>query len=544
MRASDLLVKCLENEGVEYIFGISGEETLDLMDSLSRSSIRFVVTRHEQGAAFMANVYGRLTGKAGVCLSTLGPGASNLLTGVADAYLDRAPLVAITGQAGRERIHKESHQYVNIVEMFRPVTKWNARVERPDVIPEVVRKAFRVAQMEKPGATHIELPEDVASEEVAGLPLPRQEISYPASNQKGVAAAVVLLSQARYPMIIAGNGVIRRNASAELKALAQKLHIPVTHTFMGLGALDAREHLALPAVGLQSRDWIMCGLDKADVVLCVGYDLVEYAPKQWNADKSKAIIHIDTLPSETDECYVPQVEIVGEIREALHALKEACTAGEKGRPHLALKEALEAELAQYRNDLSFPIKPQKAIVDLRRALADDDIVISDVGAHKLWLARMYPTYRPQTLIISNGYSAMGLAVPGAIAAKMVRPQRRVVAVSGDGAFLMTSQELETARRLGTAFVVMVWVDSGYGAIAWKQQLRFGHTFGTTFGNPDLVKYADSFGLEGFRVESAPELLPTLERALMLDKPAIVEVPIDYTENLRLTERLGHLISPI
>lgn len=544
MKASDLLVKCLENEGVEYIFGIPGEETLELMDALSRSSIRFIVVRHEQGAAFMANVYGRLTGKAGVCLGTLGPGATNLLTGVADAYLDRAPLVAITGQAGLERIHKESHQYVNIVEVFHPVTKWNARVERPDVIPEVVRKAFKVAQMEKPGATHIELPEDVAAQEVTSSPLPIQDIAYSAPNQKSIAAATALLERARYPIIIAGNGVLRRNASAELKVLAQKLHIPVTHTFMGLGALDSREHLALPAVGLQSRDWIMCGLDRADVVICVGYDLVEYAPKQWNADKSKAIIHIDTLPSEIDEYYLPRVEIVGEIREGLWALANACSPAETGRPHLALKEALEAELAESRTDSGFPIKPQKAIADLRRALKDDDIVVSDVGAHKLWLARMYPTYAPQTLIISNGYAAMGLGIPGAIAAKLVHPEVRVVAVCGDGGFLMTSAEMETAKRLGTAFVVMVWVDSGYGAITWKQQVRYGHTYGATFENPDFVKYAQSFGLPGFRVESAAELRPTLERALEMDVPAIVEVPIDYAENLRLTERLGHLVSPL
>lgn len=544
MKASDLFVRCLEKEGVEYIFGIPGEETLHIMDSLSRSRIKFIPTRHEQGAAFIANVYGRLTGKAGVCLSTLGPGATNLITGVADAYLDRSPLVAITGQAGLDRMHKESHQYVDILRMFRPITKWNARIERPEIIPEVVRKAFKVAETEKPGATHIEFPEDVAAQESQAEPLEPKPVKYARPNPESIAGAAEIIAKAQYPIILAGNGVIRRKASKELTALARKVQIPVTYTFMGKGAIDYKEPLCLLTVGLQSRDWVMCGLERADAVIAVGYDLVEYSPRSWNTDRRKKIIHIDSLPSEVDSFYQPEVEIVGEISAALEELAEACNFQKEPVGEATLRQLILSELADYREDTGFPLKPQKVLADLREALSPEDILVSDVGAHKLWIARMFPARKPNTVLISNGFASMGIAVPGAIAAKLAQPGKKVVAVSGDGGFLMNSQELETAKRLGTSFVCLVWTDSSYGLIEWKQRNLFGSSFGVNFNNPDLVQYAQSFGLPAFRIERATDFLPTLQQALDLKLPSVIEVPIDYRENLRLTERLGHIVCPI
>lgn len=544
MRASDLLVRCLEQEGVEYIFGLPGEETLHLLDSLSRSSIKLVLTRHEQGAAFMANVYGRLTGKAGVCFATLGPGATNLLTGVGDAFLDRSPLVAITGQAALSRVHKDAHQYVDVVEIFRPVTKWNARIERPENIPEMVRKAFRTAEMEKPGATHLELPEDVAAAEVDVAPLTVTPLEYPRPSFAALQQAAALIRNARYPMLLAGNGVMRRHAAEQLTRLAHRLGVPVVHTFMGIGAIDYRDPLSLFAAGLHERDWVMCGLDKADVVIAVGYDQVEYEPGLWNGDRNKKIIHIDATPAQVDEYYQPVVEIVSEIGVALSSLVDVCSRDQVPWGQGALREFILGELEEFQDDAGFPLKPQKIIVDIRQALGEDDILISDVGAHKVWLARLFPAACTNTVLISNGFSAMGIAIPGAIAAKLVQPQRRVLAVCGDGGFLMTAQELETAKRLGLPFVVLVWNDGGYGLIGWKEIKRFGHSFGTSFGNPDFALFARSFGLPGWRVNSAAQLLPSLKEALAMDQPVVIEVPVDYGENMRLTQRLGKLTCPI
>jgi len=545
MKVSDLLVECLATEGVEYIFGIPGEEILDVVDSLSQSRISFVPTRHEQGAAFMANVYGRLTGKPGVCLSTLGPGATNLTTGVADALLDRVPLLAITGQASLDKLYKESHQRIDIIEMFKPITKWNARVELPNILPELVAEAFKIAQAEKPGATHIELPEDVAAMETSAVPLRSKTTGqYARPNPSSIRAAANIIEQADYPIILAGNGVIRRRASKQLTELAQKLQIPVIQTFMGAGSIDYRNPLCLLTVGLQSNDWVMCGLDRADVVIAVGYDPVEYAPKSWNADKQKRIIHIDASPSEVDEYYLPEVEIVAEIGNTLEGLAKTCQVTAGRLIHDELRQHVLGELEEYREDQSFPLKPQKVVGDLRKALGEDDILISDVGAHKLWIARMYPANKPNTVLISNGFASMGFAVPGAIATKIVYPERKVVAVSGDGGFLMNSQELETAKRLQLAFVTVVWVDYRYGLIEWRQMNKFGRTFGVNFGNPDFVKYAEAFGLPAFAIGHSREFLPTLRKALELELPSLIEVPIDYRENMRLTEKLGQVTCTI
>jgi acetolactate synthase-1/2/3 large subunit len=560
--AAELLVACLEAEGCEVAFGVPGEETLDLLEAISRSDrIRHVTTRHEQGAAFMADVHGRLTGHAALALATLGPGATNLLTGIADAYLDRSPLVAITGQAGSDKLHKEAHQVVDVVEMFRPVTKWNTRVERVEAIPEIVRKAFRVAELEKPGPTHVELPENLAREVPEGgdavRPLARGRAYFPEPTQEAIEHAARLIAASERPIVLAGNGVLRRRAAPELRAFARGLHVPVAATFMGKGAVDDRSHLSLMAVGLQARDHVMTGFDRADLVICVGYDLVEYAPARWNTQSrgTKRIVHLDTQPAEVDAAYEPEVELIGDIGGTLERLLAAVLPhGVGGRSaserHAAreilvnadLRTELLRDLEVCTTDRAYPIKPQRAIYELRRALAPDDIVVSDVGAHKIWVARLYQAYEPNTVIISNGFAAMGIAVPGAIAAKLVHPERKVVALSGDGGFLMNSQELETAKRVGAAITVVVWRDDGYGLIDWKQRNAFGRPYAVEFGNPDLVAYAESFGIPGFRPETADALYPTLMRALEVDGPSVVDVPIDYAENVRLTEHLGALAS--
>jgi acetolactate synthase-1/2/3 large subunit len=520
---------------------------------------RHVTTRHEQGAAFMADVYGRLTGRAAVAMATLGPGATNLVTGVADAYLDRAPMVAITGQASSDKLHKEAHQVVDIVRMVEPVTKWNTRVERVEAIPEIVRKAFRVAVLEKPGPTHIELPENLAAAPVPAdlRPLVPGHTYFPEPTDEAIAHAADLIAQSERPLVLAGNGVLRRRAAPALRAFARGLHVPVAVTFMGKGAIDDRSHLSLMAVGLQARDHVLSGFDRADLVICVGYDLVEYGPSRWNPDGRKRIVHIDTQPSEVDAQYRPEVELVGDIEGSLRRLLAAVLprgisgrdAGERHEAretlvHADLRTALLAELSGSSGaglaDDSPRITPQRAIADLRAALGPEDIVVSDVGAHKVWVARLYQAYEPNTVIISNGFAAMGISLPGAIAAKLVHPERKVVALCGDGGFLMNSQELETAKRIRANVTVVVWRDDGYGLIDWKQRNEFGRPFGVEFGNPDFVAYAESFGIAGFRPSNAGELLPCLRRALDVDGPALVEVPIDYRENLRLTEHLGAL----
>lgn len=529
MNASELFVRCLENEGVNYIFGLPGEENLDLMDALSRSEkIKFITTRHEAGAAFMADVYGRLSTYPGVCLATLGPGATNLVTGVADAQLDRAPLVAITGQAGLDRTFKNSHQYIDVLSLIKPITKWNARVVLPETVPEITRNAFRLARMEKPGATHIELPEDVAAMSIEGEPLEVRRTTYPVARPESIERAVELLQQAERPVILAGNGVVRRQASDALRAFARQAQVPVVTTFMGKGILSYDDPLALGAMGLHSPDASLGVLAEADLVIAVGYDLVEWAPTIWNGDQSHVIIHIDSTAAEIDRSYVPATEVVGEIGESLRALsgRVAATAAQwKWQQHRPFGEDKVAGLAG-----RFPVHPAWFMHELRSLLAADDVVISDVGVHKLWVAMHFPTVQPNTVVIPNGLASMGLAVPGAVAAKLVHPDRKVVAVTGDGGFLMNSQELETAKRAHTAFVVVILVDNHYGVIAINQRRRFHETFGVAFENPDFVTYASSFGLAGFAVERIEDLKPTLQRALDIDGPSVVAVPVDNSQS--------------
>src|SRR5688572_23512696 len=544
MKAAELFVKCLENEGVAVVFGVPGEENVDIMDALLGSPIKFITTRHEQGAAFMADVYGRLTCKAGVCLSTLGPGATNLITGVADADMDRAPVVAIAGQGATTRMHKESHQILDLVSMFEPITKYATQIREPEIVTEIVRKAFKVAQTEKPGACFIDFPENIAAAEVAGKqPIEVQKAYTSTPPELKIAQAAHIISQARCPIILAGNGVIRASASESLIALAAALHIPVATTFMAKGAIPFSHELSLGTVGLKARDWVSFGFEKADVVICVGYDMVEYHPEQWNPDGNKAIVHIDVSPAEVDEHYILKVGVLGDLGEALRAISR------QAEPQPAyslrrLREAIVDEMAEFAADDSFPMKPQRIVSDLRRALAPEDIVIVDVGAHKMWMGRMYQAERPNTCIISNGFASMGIAVPGALAAKFAYPNRKVVAVTGDAGFMMNSQEIETALRVGTPMVVLIWNDSEYGLITWHQLRRFGRPSHIKFNNPDFVKYAESFGAKGYRIERAADLVPTLKQALADDTVAIIDCPVDYSENMKLTEKLSKLKSPV
>jgi acetolactate synthase-1/2/3 large subunit len=541
INTAELLVKCLENEGVRYVFGLPGEENLHMLEALSHSSIQFITTRHEQGAAFMADVYGRLTGQAGVCLSTLGPGATNLMTGVADANLDRAPLVAITGQVGTDRMHIESHQYLDLVAMFAPVTKWNAQIVRPSNTPEIVRKAFKIAESEKPGAVHIDLPENIAAMTAPGQALSKCSMEKVYASFHSIEQAAAAISAAKNPIILVGNGTIRADASEALTKFATELNIPVANTFMGKGVIPYTHPLALWSVGLQLRDYISCGFDRADLVIAIGYDLIEYSPKKWNPNGTIPIVHIGQTTAEVDSSYMPIADVVGDISDSLQEiLKRSNRQGQPEPYAISLRAEIQADYEQYAKDDGFPIKPQKIVYDLRQIMGPEDVVISDVGAHKMWMARHYHCDRPNTCIISNGFAAMGIAIPGAIAAKLVHPDRKVVAVTGDGGFMMNCQELETALRVGTAFVTIIFNDGGYGLIEWKQQNYYGHSAFVKFTNPDFVKLAESMGLKGYRVESATDLIPTLKTALAQDVPAVIDCPVDYSENLRFTQKAGDL----
>ncbi|MEL6352741.1 MAG: acetolactate synthase large subunit [Cyanobacteria bacterium J06627_28] len=547
---AELLVRCLENEGVQYIFGLPGEENLQLLQALKKSSIQFITTRHEQGAAFMADVYGRLTGKAGVCLSTLGPGATNLMTGVADANLDRAPLIAITGQVGTDRMHIESHQYLDLVAMFSPVTQWTKQIVRPDTTPEIVRKAFKTAQSEPPGAVHIDLPENIADMPANGKPLRAEPPVVPVASEESLQKAAIAISQASQPIILVGNGAIRNNASEAITRFAQQQDIPVTNTFMGKGVLDYTDSHSLWTVGLQQRDYVACALDESDLVIAVGYDLIEYGPKKWNPAGDRPVVHIAVTAAEIDSSYIPSVEVVGDISDALDEIgkrmhRPKVQLGKSKRTRTtSLRAEMQENYEQYGTDNGFPIKPQKLLYDLRQVLAPEDIVISDVGAHKMWIARHYHCARPNTCLISNGFASMGIAIPGGVAAKLVHPERKVVAVTGDGGFMMNCQELETAHRIGTAFVTIIFNDGGYGLIEWKQESQYDESSYIKFNNPDFVKLAESMNLKGYRIASAEDFIPTLKEALAQNVPAVIDCPIDYRENLLFSEQAKALSCPL
>ena len=546
MKASDLLVKCLEEEGIEYIFGVPGEENADFMMSLEQSKkIQFRLTRHEQGAAFMAEVYGRLTGNPAGCLGTLGPGATNLITGVANSNMDRAPMLVLTGQGSTDRLHKESHQIMDVVSMFRPVTKWAATILNPDTIPEIVRKAVRLARTEKPGAVHIELPEDVAGMESTTEPMLPRRFRRSVPDDKIVDQAFAMLLEAKRPVILAGNGCIRRRASKQLRILCDKTGIGVISTFMAKGCVDMDAEYCLYTVGLGTRDHISEAIDDADLVITMGFDMVEYHPQLWNSNKDKCILHADFLPAEIDEHYHPDAELVGDLAHTLWMLNERLD--EHGTPRYDFatqrksREEMTADFAEYKDDTTTgTIRPQKALWDVRQVMGPHDILLSDVGAHKMWIARHYQCHEPNTCLIPNGFCSMGFALPGAIAASIVHPERRILSISGDAGFLMNVQEMETATRIGSNIVAMVWEDNEYGLIAWKQEGHFGRHTDLAFGNPDWELLAQSFGWHGHYVRNAADLASTLDRAFEESGPSLVVVPIDYRENQLLTKKLGEI----
>ncbi|MDJ0829267.1 MAG: acetolactate synthase large subunit [Desulfobacterales bacterium] len=550
MKASDLFIKCLEAEGVDTIFGIPGEENADFMISLLDSSIEFVICRHEQAAAFMADMYGRMTGKPGVCLATLGPGATNLTTGLGQADMDCSPVVGIIGQAGTYRLHKESHQNMDAVSMFKPLTKWATTVMAPDNIPEIVRKAFKVATSEKPGVTVIELPEDIAKgssdlEPIRG----KAEVEKAAVDLFRVAEALKLIAESKFPVALVGLGCVRARARTEVEAFLDKSGIYGAETFMGKGALSIKNDHAFATVGLGARDLALEGFEKADLVITLGYDMVEWHPDRWNVGEPKKIIHIDTQPAEVDKLYNVDVEIIGDIRAALSAMTAGLAADHTARTDSyketmsGVRQTMKAELAEHNDDDGFPMKPQRILSDLRSVMGADDILISDVGAHKMWVARQYPAYEPATCIISNGFCSMAGSVPGAMAAKRVYPDRNIVALCGDGGFMMNVQDMITAVRYDMPITVLLWVDKQYGLIKWKQEAAFGKYSNIKLVNPDFVKLADAFGWQSIAVGAANELVPALNNAFNeKSKPTLVIVPVDYEENMKLTKRLGEIIA--
>jgi acetolactate synthase-1/2/3 large subunit len=547
MNVAQLLARCLENEGVEFIFGLPGEEIIHLVDALNNTSIRFILVRSEQAAAFMADMYGRVTGKAGVCLATLGPGAINLLLGVADAQTDSAPLVAISAQVGLGRIYKETHQVVDLVSMFKPVTKWADTLLTPQATPEMIRNAFHTAQTERPGAVYLALPQDVeampVTPEIRPLVVHPVHAHAPAPDQIALAAKV--LESAKAPIILAGHGAARHQAQEALIHFSEKLKIPVATTFHGKGVFPDDHPNALGTMGFMVHDYVNFGFDQADAVVSVGFEPQEFAPAWINPQGDKPIIHVHRFPAMVDTHYNVTVDVVGDIPAALKALASQVSP----KPGLAavdlkIRCLLEKELEQGRSDVSFPVKPQRLVADIRAALGREDIVLVDSGAVKMWMARLYPTYKPNTCLVSNGLATMGFAVPGALGVKLAYPERRVLAVTGDGGFLMNSQEIETALREKIPFVILVWVDDSYGLIKWKMEMRLKRSSHVDFGNPDFVKYAESFGAKGYLIQAASELLPTLKKALTDDTVSVIACPVDYSENAKLTEKLEHLIQPM
>jgi acetolactate synthase I/II/III large subunit len=555
MKAADLFIKCLEAEGVEYIFGLPGEENADLMISLSGSkSIQFVLVRHEQAAAFMADMYGRLTQKVGVCLSTLGPGATNLTTGVANANMDRSPLLAITGQTNTHSLHKESHQNMDAVTMFKPITKWRWSILNADNIPEIIRRAFKIAIEEKGGSVHLEMPQNIAKINSNIKPIGKQEVSRSRPNRDMIEKAIELILDAKTPLLLVGNGCIRGNASHCLRKFVEKTGIYSINTFMAKGVISDKSERHLQTIGIKEADHVLLAMKKADLIIAVGYDLVEYSPKNWNGDLNKKIIHIDFTSAEVDTYYPPTVEIAADIEYTIESITEELEKGKKGSISLdddignkgksyinnhvtsdlynkIQKDIFLRNTEKYKNDFSYPIKPEKLVFDVRNAFGENDIVISDVGVHKLWIAKLYETYVPNTCIIPNGFCSMGFALPAAISAQIVTPNQKVVAMCGDGGFLMNVQDLETAVRLQTPIIIVVWCDKEYGMISLKQVDEFGKKAFTEFNNPDFVKLADSFGAIGYAVKSTNEFPEILEKAKMSKKtPVIISVNVDYSRN--------------
>jgi acetolactate synthase I/II/III large subunit len=544
-KAAQLMVKCLENEGVSVVFGIPGEENIRFIQALASSkSIRYVLTRHEQAAAFMAEMYGRVTGRAAVVSATLGPGAINLQLGVADATTNSTPMVAISAQVGQDREYKESHQYVDLVSMFAPITRWAAGVPTARAIPEMFRKAFKVAETERPAAVYLAVPEhiDADAADYSDLtPLPRNVVRAEAPAPGQVERAVEILRKAERPVVLAGHGAARADATAALVRFSDELGIRVANTFHGKGVMPDDHPSSIGTIGFMRHDYVNFGFDHADVVIAVGYELQEFDPVRINPQADKQIIHVHRFPAEVDMHYPVSVGIIGDVSASLNALTDAL-AGHRfdGGTEVPGSGLLAEEYDRGQQDSRHPLAPQRVVADIRAAMGRDDVVLVDTGATKMWMARLYPTYERNTCLISNGLSTMGFALPGALGVKLARPTSKVLAVVGDGAFMMNSQEIETAVRERIPLVVLIWEDGGYGLIEWKMDLELGAHYFVRFGNPDVVTYAESFGAKGYRINGAEELLPTLQAALDDDGVSLICCPVDYSENLRLTDRLGEL----
>lgn len=538
-----LLVQCLENEGVKFIFGIPGEENIYFVDACRNSSIRYILVRHEQGASFMAEIYGRLTGEAGVCSATLGPGAINLTLGVADAYLDGIPVIAIAAQVGLNRIFKTTHQFIDLEALFKPITKWSDTIVNPVNTREMVRKAFKLACQERPGPVFLAVPEDVEKivMDPPLKPLKLNKVFGGNANQAQIQRALELLRQSKKPIILLGYGATRHAQQLQIIQFAEKLHAPVTATFQAKGSFPDDHPLMLGTVGFMVHDLVNFGFDQADLIIAIGYELEEYSPVHINPQSKIPILHIHSLPAEVDENYLISVGIEGDIGLCLETLTAQLPAEiKKEKPSSKISELIQEELDFGKRSQDFPLKPQKIVTDIRQALGREDIVLVDTGALKMWMARLYPTYMPNTCVLSNGLATMGFALPGALAAKLAFPERKVLAVMGDGSFLMNAQEIETAIREKISFTILVWVDDGYGLIRWKMDLELKRHSQVDFTNPDFIQFAMSFGAKGRLIQKAEELLPALQEALESEGVTVIACPVDYSENNKLTDRLGKL----
>ncbi len=548
MNASDLFVKCLKEEGVEYIFAVPGEENLHLMESLRKSDIKVIINRHEQASAFMAAAYGRLTGKVGVCMSTLGPGATNLVTGVAHAMLGGMPLLAITGQKGIRDNEQANFQVLNVVSMMEPLTKRAVQVKGSNSIPKEVRMAFKVATTERQGACHIELPEDIAHEEVDDSARPQKVIKLrrPIADHKAIVTAAEMIREAEHPIIIISSRAQRHTIRDALRKFCNQTNIYGIHTQLGKGVLDACHKNSLYAFGIHKKDYVHCVVDRADLVITVGYSTREHPPSVWNHRVDKKILHINFNAARTDAFYNPDWELRGDIGASLDALgRELKGYHYDGRYEEGIKSELNIKLfSEGAHDDAFPLRPRRIVADCRKVLRNKDILSLDNGIYKLWFSRHYDTYDIGTFLLDNTLATMGAGLPAAMAGKLVHPKKRVLAVAGDGGFMMNSQELETAVRLGLNVVVLVLNDNAYGFIKWKQHIHGYEEFGLDLGNPDFVKYAESYGAKGYRIKSADELLPTLEKSFEEKVPVLVECPIDYAENKTVfSEELSRLSFP-
>ncbi|MGQ0559876.1 MAG: acetolactate synthase large subunit [Sphingosinicella sp.] len=536
-KASDLFVQCLEEEGVEYVFGVPGEEDLDFLDSLSRSKIELILTRHEQGAGFMAATYGRHTGKAGVCLATLGPGATNFVTAAAYAQLGGMPMMMITGQKPIKKSKQGRFQILDVVDMMRPITKYTHQLASADNIPSRVREAIRLAEEEKPGATHLELPEDIADEATDAKPLARSLVRRPAADEKAVRAAVKKIEQARAPVIVIGAGANRKICSRMLLQLVEKTGIPFITTQLGKGVIDELHPKFLGCAALSSGDFVHKAIEAADLIVNVGHDVIEKPPFFMVAGGTE-VIHVSTRSAEVDPVYFPQVEVIGDIANAVWQVKEDIvpSAGWDFEPMLAARRAELEHAESLCDDMRFPIFPLCLVGCVREAMPADGILCLDNGVYKIWFARNYPARQPNTVLLDNALATMGAGLPSAMASAMVYPGRRVMAVCGDGGFMMNSQELETAVRLKLDLTVLILRDDAYGMIRWKQANMGFRDFGLTFGNPDFVKYAESYGAAGHRVESAEALPGLLRQCLDAKGVQLIDCPVDYAENDRILNR--------